>query len=892
MNLRRISYALGSAVAAVVMLAVYAAALLFAPFQLGRLLRAVSIPRMREHRLRTTLTTLGVALGVAVMVAVVIVGRSIVLGVTQTVDDLAGKADLQVGSGSNGFEESMLDRVRAVPGVYKITPVLQQLASLRTRSGQRERLLVLGVDLLGSEDKYFRSYASSELNEIRRDPLSFLNSSTNLILSRRLADRLGLRLHDKVALGTSLGVQDCEVWGFIENEGVGRAFGGAIAIMYYPAVQVAFERGRNIDRIDIAVTPGTNPEIVAKAIEAELGPGVPVERPSLRGERVSKMLKSVQIGLSSSSLVALIAGAFLVFNAISISIVQRKHEISCLRALGTTRKQLVSLLTLEGALLGAVGSGLGIGIGIAISSGMLRTTSEAVNRVYMQQAVADVQIDYRLVLLALLLGIGSAIVAALMAARGANLAPSSARNPLAQPGLESARGHVGRTDWIGFGLLAVSCVLMLLPPIGIMPVGPLASFVTLTLAGGALMPQLVRRVHAVLGPLMQRFFGVEASLANNNLPRDLSRTASMASGLMASTALTVSSAAFTVSLIMSLETWSAQSAPGDLFVTSGTAMAGASGSNTPLTDALGPELMAVPGVAQIRRTRCVDVDFRKSPAKLISTDIGVFLQRSHASLIEGSSQQIGRDLLGGGVAVSENFSRVHGVHRGDRIALSASNGTREFDVVAVVIDYTSDIGTILMDRATYLSTWNDSRVDTYELHLQRSADPMAVRQIIDQRLSERYDLFVLTNREYRDEFVKAANSVLSLMRVLELVTLLVAVLGMITATLANVLDRVREIGMLRAVGMLRAQVRRMIVIESMFVGSIGMCAGFALGTFGGYVLMRRVINVEVGWYLPFRLPVRSLIEVALVTLPISALAGFYPARQAAKLVVSDALDYE
>lgn len=888
--LRTLARSLGAGCAALVLSGVYLAARILAPWRLGRLLSSVSLPRMQEHKLRTTLTALGIALGVAVLVSVVLVSRSIVRGVTETMDDVAGKADLQISASSSGFDETLLDTARSVPGVFKLTPVLQQIVPLRTERGQRERLLLLGVELLGNDDAYFRDYGSQELDDIRRDSFSFLNSTGNLILSRKLADRLGVKLHDKLSIGTSAGFQTFEVWGFVDAPALGRAFSGAVGIMYYPAMQVAFERGRNIDRIDIAVKPGSDPERVAAALEAALGEGITVERPALRGDRVSKLLTAVRTALSMACVIAVLAGAFLVFNTISISIVQRKRELGILRALGTTRRELSLLLTLEGLLLGLVGSALGVGVGLGLAQGMLRVTTRAVDKVYLQQAVREVQLDPALIALGFGLGTLASVGAAWLAARRtAGLRPSEA--------LSSAHTWTPRekgsraADLTALALFAAAAVLASLPPLGMLPLGPLAACIMIVLGSRAAMPRAVTIFRRALG-LTRGWVGTTTNLATDNIARDLSRTASTASGLMAGAALTVSSATFIVSFIASLNTWSTQTLPGDLFVTSGASVAGLSSRNNPMADSLQSELLAIPGVERTRRIRFVDASFRDSPFKLASTDVREFVKRSHFSPTEGDAGQIARDVLAGAVAVSENFSRLFDVHRGDTITLGAKDGPRSFKVAGVILDYTSDRGTVTMDRATYVAGWNDTRVDTYELHVRRGVTPEAVRTQINERLSAQYDLFVLTNSEFRGELVHAVDEIFGLMRALELVTLLVAALGMITAVLANVLDRVREIGVLRAIGMLRGQVGRLIVVESTLVGGIGAFVGILVGTVLGYVLLRRIATVQMGWFLPYRLPISAMVELVLITLPLSALAGLYPAREAARLQVRDALDYE
>ncbi|HEY6878586.1 MAG TPA: FtsX-like permease family protein, partial [Polyangiales bacterium] len=346
---------------------------------------------------------------------------------------------------------------------------------------------------------------------------------------------------------------------------------------------------------------------------------------------------------------------------------------------------------------------------------------------------------------------------------------------------------------------------------------------------------------------------------------------------------------FVVGFVTSLNTWSGQLLPGDLIVASGARTVALSARNTPMNDALRPQLAAIPGVQRVRSASFADIDFRGASVKVAAPDAP---RMSHYRTLEGSEAELFSGLERGAVAVSESISRRFDVHRGDRIPLSTRDGTRSFEVVAVVIDYTSDRGTILMHRDTLRTAWGDDHVDSYELFMEPGVNPMVVRQTINDTLADKNDLFVLTTREFRGEFVKASDKIFSLLHALEVVTLAVAILGLITAMLANVLDRVRELGVMRALGMLRTQLRRMVVTEATLVGLVGAIGGIALGLGVGYILMRHIAGVQIGWYLPYELPLRSIVTMLAITLPISALAGFYPARQAGRLVVRDALDYE
>lgn len=872
---------------------VHGAAVLLRPWRMGRLLERVSLPRIHEHRLRTILTTLGIAIGVAGFVAVMIVNRSIMRGVTSTIDDVAGKADLQISAGTSGFSEDLLDVLREIPGVYKLTPAVQQIATLRTASEQHERVLLLGIDMLGSEDTYFRNYDSKDFEEIRADPLPFLGSPTSVLLGEALAQRHGIKLHDKVALVSANGVQDFEVWGFLKANGVGHAFGGAIGVMYYPALQVAFERGRNLDRIDIAVNPGTDPELVASAIHAKLGAGFSVDRPALRGDRVDKMLTAVRSALLMGSIIALIAAGALVFNTLSIGIVQRQRELGILRALGMTRAQLNSLLTLEGALLGIGGAVWGVVFGVLLSRGMLKVTGETLNRVYIEHATSNVEVRVSDLLLGALLGVGMSTAAAWAATnRVAELRVVEALSGRRFMSALFGKSGLTRDDVVGLVLSLLCLGLLLLPPAGNIPVGAMVAVVAGALAGGALMTRVVQVFHLALRPFRGGGLSVEALLASENLPRDLRRTANTAAGFAASVGLTLSFATYAVSFTNSLDLWLSQSLPGDLFVTSGESIAGMSGRNTPLSPALGEQLAAIVGVERVRPARFADVSFRGRTVKLIATDIESFTKRLPLIPVEGTAEELTSGLLSGKVTVSDNFSKLFDLHRGDTLSLPTKDGAHEFAIAGVSVDYTSDRGSITMDRATYLAAFQDERVDTFELQLQRTAAIETVRQTINRSLRDRYDLFVLTNKEFRQELNGSVGKIFALLNVFEVVTIIVALLGLITALLANVLDRNRELGVLRAVGMMRRQLRKMVMIESMFVALIGVLAGIVFGLVFGYVNLRSITGVQLGWYLTFSLPTRSIIEVVLITLPLSAVAGYLPARSASKLIVTEALAQE
>lgn len=836
---------------------------------------------------------IGIALGVAVLVAVIAVNQSILASVASTIDDIAGKADLRVSAGSSGLDESLIEAIRTTPGVFKATLVIEQTAKIVDRRAGNERLLVLGIDFLNADDEYFRSYGSAELTSIEHDPIAFLNSPYHLILGRAVADRFGYKLHDRVALQTPSGVQAFEIWGFANDEGVGHAFGGSVAVMDYAAMQLAFDRGRNVDGIDVAVAPGVDVTAVASAIAKVVGSAFSVERPERKNDRVSRMLGSLQSGLSMASLIAVLVGMFLVHNTTSISVVQRRREIGILRALGAKRSDVLSLFVFEGALVGAVGSAFGVLIGIFLARALLHEMGRTVSALFLPVAADKLEIRGALLASAWTLGVlVSTIGAAIPARDAARARPIEAlQRGASSPPEEFRRTRFSAADGFALVLLAVSVSLLRVPPVHGMPLGATAACVALMISGALFAPRFVRVVHELARRVLDRVGNVEARLANENLCRDLRRTASTSSALMVGVAMATCFAAFVGSFVSSTVEWVEQMLPADLWITSGSRMSGG-GDGLAMSQELLPPLTTLPDVESVERVRMPDIVYDGVPIKLIATDLPAAHSTAHWIMLEGTQEDAMARMRRGAIAVAENFSRHFGVHRGDRIALAVNNGTRSFDVAAVIVDYTSDTGVVLVDYATYAKEWADERVDTYKLFLRPGAEAEVSRREINRRFGSRYDLFVLTNHEFRDEILRMLDQAFAVMRMLELVAIVIAVLAVVNTLLANVLDRIREIALLRAIGMLRRQIRTMIVVEGFLVGIAGVFAGVLLGLALGHVLLRYINLVQTGWYLPYRPSWLGVAETALLVIVGSSMSGWYPAKQAAALSIAEGLEYE
>src|SRR5215470_8705657 len=329
------------------------------------LLRLLSWPYLKKHLLRWALTIAGIVLGVAVFVAMHTANRTVHTAFDKTVERIAGSTQLQVSAGEFGFDESVLERVQAVPQVGVAVPVIE--ATVETKIPGQGNVLILGIDMTG--DRNLRDYDLRDADAaIIDDPLVFLAQPDSLMVTKEFAERNNLTVNSRIPLVTIEGEQQFTVRGIMESSGMAKAFGGNLAAMDIYAAQQVLGRGRRFDRIDVRAKDGVNVNDCQTAVRKALGPGLEIEPPSARGRQFEGLLQSYSRAMTISSLFALIVGMFIIYNSFAIAVTHRRSEIGILRALGATRGEVQRLFFLESVMAGVVGSSIGVGVGFAMAS--------------------------------------------------------------------------------------------------------------------------------------------------------------------------------------------------------------------------------------------------------------------------------------------------------------------------------------------------------------------------------------------------------------------------------------------------------------------------------------------------------------------------------------------
>jgi len=854
---------------------------------LGHLLRRVSLPYARRHLGLTLLTITGVALGVAVFLAIQLASVSLGDALRGTIDRVAGKAQLQVTSGEVGLPEEALDTVRAVAGVRAAAPAIE--AIVQSEKASEGNLLILGVDLTG--DRELRDYEFKEDDDAIEDPLVFLAQPDSLCLSADFAARNGLEEEDEIEFETALGPKAFTVRGLLQPKGFVTAFGGNLAVMDVYAAQYVFNRGRRFDRIDVLLEPGVKVADATTAIAAALGPGYVVEPPFRRGAELESLMDAFSASMDLSCWQALFVGIFLIFNVFSVAVTRRREEIGTLRALGAGPARIRQMFLAEGAVLGLAGSLLGVAAGLLLARGTTAFMRELVASAYgLAQVSAEVTWSWPIITVAASLGVAASILAAWYPARAAaRLDPvealSKAGSMRFHPASVAGRRIAGLAT-----ILAVTAVhlharahpqfLWALATLGITGVAVIL-----------LAPDVTGLASRALRPILARAGGVEGRLAADSLIAAPRRTSATMAALMLSVAFGISQAGYATSFEKSFSRWLEQSLSADFYVT-GTERFLSKAFQFPASYA--EEMAAIEGVRHVERIRVIHQRYRGELITLLAMDAEKFLSRADIWVVEGDPSRAKADLAAGrGVTISDNLAARRGLHAGESIELDTPTGPVSFPIAGVIVEYSSDKGTIYMDRTLFVERWRDDTVDTFDIMLNPGADPARVKASILETFSLRGTrLFVFTGGEFRARISKVTDQFFGVVYVQFGISLLVAVLGIVNSLLISVTERRREIGIFKAVGGLRPQVRWLILIEALAIGSAGTLLGFLLGAYLIDVAVSLLGASMSGWVLPYTYPVAAAAGALPLLLAVALAAAWYPARVALSTPAVEALAYE
>ncbi|MBI4469548.1 MAG: ABC transporter permease [Acidobacteria bacterium] len=853
------------------------------------MIRALSLVTRRQwdrHRLRTGLTMLGIALGVSVIFAVRTANITLLGSLRQTIEKLAGTATLQVIGGESGFPEEVLDLVRSTIGVQIAEPVIEVVA--HTAFSDEASLMVIGVDTTG--DQELREYQFDESRSEIGDPLVYVAQPDSILISRPFADKHGLKEEDRLPLFTSHGRKEFTIRGIFKPVGIGEVFGGQVAVMDVYSAQFVFDRGRNFDRIDLMTDPEVPIETVERRLRDQLPAGLEVTRPASRGEGIENTVAAMRQGLIITSFIALLVGLFIIFNAFSISVNQRWKEIGVLRALGVEAPNIQRMFLGEAAVIGMLGSLIGVAGGFYIAVGATEVVSGIASAVYGYASTPEppiFRLDYALEAFAA--GTLTSLVAAWLPARAAaRLNPALALHNIETRQPEAVLGRPRMLAGLGLILSGLAFIRFSTPRVGLMLQFGYVVLIVLGLI--IVLPMLAQWIARALRPVMAWAFGPEGLLAIDTMIKAPRRTSATVGALMIGLMFVFSTGAYIQSYQNLVMRWMDRTINSDLFVTTSEQ---ARSRTYHFSEALSQRIAALPGVKRVENVRFTFVPFAGDTAAVITIEMDGWFDRQHHPVEEGDDR-LARELLpkGEGFVIARNFSTRWGTRVGDRLRLESPTGPLERPVIGIIEDYSSEKGSVFMDRELFKTYWRDSAIDFIDINLLPGVDRAAFKSELQRMLAGEQRAFIYTNDEYKRWVMSLIDQFFTLNYMQMVVAIFVAAIGIVNTLIISVSERRREIGVIRAIGGLRGQVRKMVLLEAVAIAIVGLVVGALAGALNTYFLIRTAAVILAGFTIPFHFPATLIIISMPIVVVIALAAAWLPARHAVDLHVAEAIGYE
>lgn len=847
-----------------------------------RLFLTHSLRYFARHPALTALNIVGIALGVTVFLSIQIVNHSALQSFRASVDIVAGKADLEVVGDGLRFDETVFPIVEANPDILAATPSVDDIGSLPDFPG--EYLQILGIDIFSNAA--LRTFELHDAQARKPDVAAFLADPKVIALTRHLSQRLGLKIGDPLRVETQTGIETFHV-GYILD--FGEDAPGAdehLSVMDIANVQENFLHVGKLSRISAILRPGADFNAVCAALRARMPPGVIVQSPDRRNRQIERMIGAFQLNLTALSLIALLVGMFLIYNTVATAVVRRRHEIGVLRALGLSSLQVQGLFMAEALVLGIAGSLLGLMLGVLMAGQLVGAVSQTITSLYILASIHNLFISPWIVLAALALCLGAVLLAAWFPAReAALLTPVEALN-VGHLEDQSARS-TGRWLVIGFALLVLSALTAQLS----LTTGPK------WLSFGAALFSILAFAFCV--PTVSRAFScwvkpqnAVARIAFGHFAQSLHRTSMAIASLVVALAMVVGISTMIFSFRTTVESWLNRSIQADLVI------APAENLIIGNRETIRPEVEQV--VASLPHVtydsfREIRVNLNGEQVKLATVRLAITRDIQRLSFEQGDSHRA-FDLAidEGQVLVSQPFRRRFHLGLGDTIHLDTPSGPRDFKIAGVYIDYTTEGGIILLDWQTYRKYWRDTSINGLALYVDKKSGlaPDQVRDALRPRLAPYGDYLVKSNQELREQIFRIFDQTFSVTYILQTIGIIISGLGIFLSLTILVTERRREISILRAIGASRAQIEAMVLWEAAIIGLLGSIIGLAAGLVLAWILSF-VINIAFfGWTISWATPWGFLLSLPFLVIGAALVAGYGPARQAARLDIAAGVKME
>lgn len=825
----------------------------------------------RRHAVLSLLCVLGICLGVGIIVAVELINDSALTSFSSSVDYLSGRATHSIVSAYGRIDERSFASIWKNPGVQAASPVVEAMAAALETDDEPIRFM--GIDPFldakfrnlgptGSEDSSLTDFL------VGQEPCAFL--------SGKLMDAYGLKAGSSLTVLVAGVEKKIKVLGRIQG-GDDALLADNLAVMDISAAQELFGRAGYLDRIDvIAQSDG-------ESLRSDLPENLRLTDTNSRKSTLRAMLYSFQLNLAAMSLLALFVGIFLIYNFSMFSVLSRREDMSLLLTLGSDRRGIVAAFLLESLVLGAAGSLLGIAFGYVVAWWSIDRVSSTITDLYFYVHVGHVQLTRAVALAGLGVGFVATLVGTGLPALEVAITPpilGIKRQSIEDRahGLKGLLLTCGCVCFVGSGAAAWASRFSILW-------GFVSAF-AMTLAFALFTPAILSPCCHYLGAWLRKGFrSLEAFLAARTIRASLSRTSISVAALSVALSMTIGVDTMIYSFRNSVRAWLEGSLQGDLYISPGTTK-----WDHPLPEELIRSLLANPDVEALERYATHEVFLDGKPVKLRVVD-GEVLERHSRFIFLKGEREPWSSLKTGSLFVSESLAFRFGVDVGKALELSTPDGKKSFPISSIVRDYSSDQGTIHMDRKVYEEIWKDGRVQSVAIFLKPGGSTDKIRKQITTQFPG-LDRTIVANSKMKENILVIFDKTFAPTATLKGVSLLVALLGVATALMAILMERSREMAVLGYLGVTPGEMSRMNVYQALIMGLIAFVISVVCGLILAVIIVYAINYRSFGWSIDIHLNPWILMKTLLLTAGACVISSLYPTYKLLRAPVAGSLGEE
>ena len=837
------------------------------------------------HPLQGSLMLLGITLGVAVAVSVDVANASAERAFELSTEAVTGRATHYISGGPGGLSEEIYSQLR-VSGELRIpmAPVLSHM--VRSPQISDQSLQLLGVDPFAEAP--FRNYYGGGDSLLAPESLvAFLVQPGAILISGDLASQHGLANGDQLELLLNGQSYSGFIAGLVQPQDAlsARALENLI-LADISTVQELSDQLGVLERIDLIIPQETQIQVLSE-LDSNLPDGVSVLQAESRSQGVQQMTAAFRTNLTALSLLGLLVGFFLIYNTMTFSVIQRRKSFGTLRALGVTGKEVFLLVLGEAALIGILGSALGILLGIFLGKGAVNLVSQTINDLFFALTVRDVSLPTQSLIKGALLGVAATLFASIAPAREAALSPPRAILSRAKVEILSQK----LVDWAAIAgvFLAGGSALWLAS----FELGLNASFAGtfgIVIGFALLSPWLTKLLMPYIARILAKVIGPIGRIAPREVSNSASRTSVAMAALMVAVAITIGVSLMVSSFRQSVIVWLDQILSNDIYVS----VAGAS-LPEPMV-AIDEDVLERaelwPGVAEVHLLRNVQVDSPYGPITVSANNNPNDGKEQVYVSAQGGGAEVWQAVQNGAVMVSEPLANRLGLSLGEGIELYTNEGPRVFQISAIFSDFTSSQGNVIMWLPNYQILWDDYAVTAFSAGVEGTFE---VDRIVDEmrsELSPQQQLHIRSNLSLRQESLDVFDRTFTITAALQVITTLVAFVGVLSAMLSLQLEKQRQLGIMKAIGLSARQLWTLILVETGLIGALAGLLALPTGYSVALILVQLINKRSFGWTFQLHLEADPFVRAFLVSIAAALLAGLYPAYRISRRRAAEAMRFD